>query len=415
MQLEMPHWLTVKSSMTSPRSAPGKRAVTRVVSRVSSSRTGEHESRHDALSPVCHVTSVHTRTDGRIFQKECVGLAASGYPTRLIVCDGRGHETIMGVRIVDAGFPGTSRWHRLFRSPILIRRVLANDPPRLAHIHDPELLVLVPWLRRKGIRVVYDSHENWPAQILRKHYLPLWSRRLIRRFSMWYESYFVRRVDLVIGVTEGNVLRLAKLNPRASLLRNYVLTERFAANRAVKRSPRACYVGGITVERGALEMARAARMIRSGLLLAGSVQDDDLARRIRLESAGRARLLGFLPSEGVAQLLTRSSIGLICLHPLKDYMDSSPNKLFEYMAAGLAVVASNFPAWRSIIEENRCGVCVDPLDHHSIAEAVNRLLRNPAEARRMGENGRRAVRKKYSWESEAATLRAAYASLLPQG
>jgi glycosyltransferase involved in cell wall biosynthesis len=89
-----------------------------------------------------------------------------------------------------------------------------------------------------------------------------------------------------------------------------------------------------------------------------------------------------------------------------------PVKLFEYMAAGLPVVASNFPLWKEIVEGNRCGITVDPLDPKAIAQAIEYLLAHPEEARQMGENGRRAVEEKYNWEKEAEKLLALYKELV---
>jgi glycosyltransferase involved in cell wall biosynthesis len=105
-------------------------------------------------------------------------------------------------------------------------------------------------------------------------------------------------------------------------------------------------------------------------------------------------------------------VGLVLLHPVGDYVNSYPVKLFEYMAAGLPVVASNFPLWRRIVEGKRCGITVDPLNSKAIAEAIEYLLSNPGEAMQMGENGRQAVEQHYNWKNEAKKLVNLYKELL---
>ena len=78
--------------------------------------------------------------------------------------------------------------------------------------------------------------------------------------------------------------------------------------------------------------------------------------------------------------------------------------MFEYMAAGIPVISSNFPVWQEIIEDADCGICVDPLKPQEIAEAIDFLVNNPARASEMGRNGRSAIEKKYNWEIEERKL-----------
>ena len=85
--------------------------------------------------------------------------------------------------------------------------------------------------------------------------------------------------------------------------------------------------------------------------------------------------------------------------------------MFEYMSAGVPVIASHFPLWREIIEGNDCGLCVDPLDPAAIAKAIDYLVTHPQEAERMGRNGQRAVAEKYNWGIEEAKLLQLYAGL----
>ena len=73
-----------------------------------------------------------------------------------------------------------------------------------------------------------------------------------------------------------------------------------------------------------------------------------------------------------------SLVGMVTLFPESNYIVSLPNKMFEYMAIGLPVIASNFPLWREIIEDNNCGICVDPLDSKAIRNAIQYLIDNPA-------------------------------------
>src|SRR5690606_27542083 len=111
--------------------------------------------------------------------------------------------------------------------------------------------------------------------------------------------------------------------------------------------------------------------------LAGTFADERLKVAIAgAPGSNKVQFLGFLPRDGVARVLNQSIAGLVTLHPTPAYLNSLPIKMFEYMSAGLPVIASNFPLWREIVESNDCGICVDPLDSEQIAAAIDFLAEN---------------------------------------
>lgn len=81
------------------------------------------------------------------------------------------------------------------------------------------------------------------------------------------------------------------------------------------------------------------------------------------------------------------------------------------MLCGLPIVASDFPEIRKVVREAECGVLVDPTDSDAIAEAIVYLMEHPEEARRMGENGQRAVLERYNWGEMEGRLLEVYRSL----
>ena len=90
--------------------------------------------------------------------------------------------------------------------------------------------------------------------------------------------------------------------------------------------------------------------------------------------------------------------------------NAQPNKLFEAMSAGVPVIASDFPAWRAVVDGCGCGRLADPLDSSSIAEAMIWMLEHPTETAAMGLHGREAVETRYNWEQESRTLLDLYAA-----
>ncbi|MCY1522537.1 Glycosyl transferases group 1 [compost metagenome] len=112
--------------------------------------------------------------------------------------------------------------------------------------------------------------------------------------------------------------------------------------------------------------------------------------------------------------MSRSVAGVVTFLSAPNHIDAQPNKMFEYMSAGIPVVGSNFPLWKSIIEGNRCGVCVDPANPTEIAEAIDYLFTHQAEAREMGARGRAAVLDKYNWDGEGVKLLSLYREVLSE-
>jgi glycosyltransferase involved in cell wall biosynthesis len=149
------------------------------------------------------------------------------------------------------------------------------------------------------------------------------------------------------------------------------------------------------------------------LILAGSFveKDDGFSRKIRaFQGLNQVTMVGQIPYDQVISIMAQSRVGILLLE--RKYQFAKPNKLFEYMASGIPVIASDFPPLREIIEGNDCGICVDPTDPSAIAQAINYLLDHPEEAERMGRNGRLAVEKKYLWATEEKKLLEFYEGIL---
>jgi glycosyltransferase involved in cell wall biosynthesis len=177
------------------------------------------------------------------------------------------------------------------------------------------------------------------------------------------------------------------------------------------------YVGAITEVRGIRQMVDAIDLVSPNLEphleLAGSFTPPSLlAECQQLSGWDRVSAHGWASRDQVRDILTRARVGLVVLQPALNYYDSYPTKLFEYLAAGIPVVASDFRLWREIISSGGFGLVVDPTDPRAIAEAVTYLLTHPGEAEAMGHRGRQAVSEHFNWEAEAKVLARAYGEAL---
>ncbi len=368
---------------------------------------------------ICHCTSVHARYDTRIFLKQCRSLAVAGHQVFLVVADGLGNEERDGVQILDAGMRETSRRRRMRITVRAVRELAAGLQADAYHLHDPELIPAGLWLRRKvkNTRVIYDAHEDLPQQIMGKAWLP----GFVRPFLSWYMGRYLRRYclrfDAVIGATPHITTWYSRFAQRSINVNNYpILGELEVSLKEVDWNAKrqVCYVGGLTRIRGIQEIVRAMANVQKDiqLVLAGEFISDGLQEDVQQDVGWlRTSHVGFLNRKEIAGLLSQSLAGLVTLHGKQAYLDSLPVKMFEYMSAGIPVIASDFPLWRSIVEGSSCGLCVDPQDPAAIAAAIDILAGDPATARKMGKNGRRAVQEHYNWGQEEKKLLNLYAEL----
>lgn len=361
---------------------------------------------------VVHVTTVHRWDDNRILQRECRSLAHAGYRVALVAPAGDAPAHDDDVRIVTVDVPAR-RWARVGRGLPRALRAARAERAAVYHLHDPELLAIAPALKLRGARVVYDAHEDLPADVRGKHYLPRPVRFLARALASLLVFLAGRLCDHVVAATATVAARFPAA--RRTVVRNYPRHDASTVPPPwADRPPTAIYVGAISVDRGARDLLAAAEDLPAGwrLRLVGPCRSAPLRAEIRAATE-RAPVdwTGPVPPPVARRMLTEARIGLVVLHATPAYVDALPTKLFEYMSAGLPVVASDFPDWRAIVAGTDCGTLVVPGDPAIVAGAVRALASDPQAAEAAGERGRAAVATTYGWEPEAQHLVALYRRL----
>jgi glycosyltransferase involved in cell wall biosynthesis len=355
---------------------------------------------------ICHLTSVHPYTDVRIFHKECSSLAAAGYEVHF-VAPGAPDKIINGVRLHGVICNNRSRFYRATENVWSVYRKALAINADVYHLHDPELLIIGLLLKEKNKKVIYDAHEDFPRTLLTKYWIPKGTRQLMSWLSDKVENMISKHLQLVVTATPHILERFMKLGCNAVNINNYPINGELSSLRVdwKAKQPSVCHCGLINDHRGIFEMITALEKTNIKLLLAGKFESKFLRdRAMAMKGWKNVRELGQLDRNGVKLVLQESMGGLTLLHPTPNHIYALPNKMFEYMASAIPVIGSNFPLWQEIINNNKCGICVDPLNPNEIANAINWIVGNPEEARIMGENGRIAVTEKYNWRNENKKL-----------
>jgi glycosyltransferase involved in cell wall biosynthesis len=364
------------------------------------------------------LSSAHRVSDCRIAQKEAAALHAAGYHVNVMGLQRADGATLPeGPTYIEYAVPGSRLRRFLLRLPWLLGFCLLHRYDAY-HIHDPDLVLLGLVLKLCGRRVVYDVHESYPMVVLDRDWIPSPLRPLLARAWGKFESFFVRSADLTITAHDTVTGQFAR--GEIVTVQNFPTMDTSAdaagvASPMSQRPYRVLHHGDLTEQRGLLSMIDAIAKVEwpeePALRLGGSLQPPLLERIQARPGFRRTAYLGWLNSQQLAEELGQARLGLVLLHPTNNYRRIRPNKLFEYMASGLPVIASDFDHWRAVVEPAQCGLLVDPLDPDAIARAVEYIFAHPEEAAEMGARGRAAVGAQYNWQGERRKLLASYARL----
>lgn len=374
----------------------------------------------EAPLSVVHISSVHRSFDTRIFEKECRTLGDRGHRVVLVTPHPR-TEVRNHIHIRALSQPANRFARMIFTARRAVTEALEIGGD-VYHLHDPELL---PWwkcMADPGMKVVYDMHENLSAQIRTKEWLPRAARPLIS----FVGGLFLKGLldDIPVIFAERSYKEDFPWVDESVTVQNMPRLDRMDALQQPRfDDPTIGYVGGVTRDRGSVVTLQAlARLQQRGRRVewecVGPVSErhrkklEHLSRELGVEGV---RWRGYLPPQEAWSRMARCHVGLAVLRPVPNYVRSYPTKLFEYMALGLPVVASDVPLYREVVEDVGCGVLVDPDDPEDVADGIARILEHDEESRQMARRGRFAVRDHYNWAAEGDRLLQFYERILASG
>ena len=380
------------------------------------------------------IATRHSLDDARVVHKEATSLINAGHDVFLILsCNNRFEYVRNDGSVIANGKPPSGECVHMrlkvfgrpkrkglsgkWKTYLELSRLAAYLKADVYHAHEPDLSLAIAvrvkyLLAKQGFRahVVLDMHEYPPGgtadkslQILK---LPILLAHILwNKLSMkWVDQVFTAN-NIVRGYALALSYRMSvdvlynspslKLFPQPELKSWPAKGERLLL----------CHEGSLPFNRGLKEMVEAVYCLRDkvSLRIVGDVFGEErawLKREIEDKKLhDTITITGWLPYEKVSEAINACYAGLILFRDcMNNRLAGPPNKLFNYMNAGLPVLSVDFPELRQIILEEECGILIYDQSVKSIIDAIETCLTNPENLSRMSKNGQRAIRERYSWD-----------------
>jgi glycosyltransferase involved in cell wall biosynthesis len=362
---------------------------------------------------VCHITTVHPVKDARIFYRMCQALTAKGLSVVLIAASAAVEDPAVRMSAWNVRIAHARRRQRLR----LALQAAVAEHADVYHFHDPELipLGLALKVRRPSAAVVYDVHEDYPAMMHEKYWLPRSLRPLV--------ALGARVANVTAGLCFDGIVTAdpsvgQDFSPIAGsktlVYYNFPPLEVFALSEPIRPTADLVYVGGMSDRAGTFVVldalaSLALQGIRVSARLAGYTDGD--AGRAAIQEGIRQRglesqveLCGRIPYLEVPTWMRSGHIGLVPLQAIPKFMKNIPSKMFEYWACGLPVIGSNLPPIRQFLREGQNGMLFCPSDPEDLARAIRYCIEHPEARKKMGCGGKDMITKEWNNDKQVEAL-----------
>ncbi len=360
---------------------------------------------------ICHFSSLHHRFSNRVFQKQLKSLVCNGKnEVYYIVADGKGDEIKDGVKIIDVGRAKNRRDRLKNINKAIYDKCLLIDCD-IYQFHDPELIIQGVKLAKLGKNVIFDSHEDSPAQYFGRRDRSFFNRLIVSNLLKFFERIKCAQFAGIIAATDHIADKFSKFHNNVIPIRNYpILKDQFVSINWSNKKDDVCFIGGMTEIRGIRELIDAMEDLPYKLHLVGKFTPPSFRDKC-MQSKGWKNVIehGFLSREESKEILKISKIGIVTYLPHPNHTEAQPNKIFEYLVSGVAIVCSNFPLWKKLI--GKSSIAVDPSNPSEISKAIVSLINNDKIEQEV-INGQKYALQNYSWHQEAKRLVEFYENIL---
>lgn len=362
---------------------------------------------------ILHLTTAHQADDVRIYERECRSLAACGRYEVYLAAPGtmpRGG----GITQIPLAPAPSNRLRRFVAGPrkaSALSRTVAAD---LWHFHDPELLPVALKLALAGESVIWDAHEDYVGQLTgseAKSWVPKFARGAVRAGTRALLSLIDKHAAGIIAATPAIASHYS--NHRTAVVGNEARLELFEHCRPTFSSQQVLFTGSPGPGHLFLDAVEAiAGLPNVRLAVAGRDPDPAVWAQAKATLGNRLTHLGWLDRAGLAGAIGSSALGLATYSDIPVHATNSPNKLFEFAAAGLPVVATPTESNKRYVGDNGTGVVAGGFSSSDLANAINHLLTDGAVWEAASVAGRTWAAREGSWSASEERLLKLYGDVL---
>jgi len=380
---------------------------------------------------ICMITTREEPGDPRVFEKEARSLKEAGFDIEIVGPKMKLPANTYGIRFLQ--FEKAPRPFRKLSTVIRTYKTSKKSNAQIYHCHEIDVSLFIGYLlkklrRRENVKLIFDCHEFWLAYFSDR--IPVLFRWLFRSVFTTYEKIILKHCDFIITantIERGYYQTFFPLKDISVIYNVPHLTDTngsvFDPTSPPQKIYDLCYEGYINFERGIeifFELIRRLKKRYGNIkfLIIGNIapgQSQKWAEQFIKENhlEENITVTGWQPYSKLYSYHLQSKIGIFLYqHSPNNILAGPPNKLFNFMKAGLPIIASNLPETVNILDEIGSGITVRPDNIDEIERAALKLLENPELREEMGQKGLKAFQEKYNWQKEEQRLIQIYRKIL---
>ena len=362
----------------------------------------------------CFFSSMPRKQREVIMYRQGRSLMADGFDVNNVVCDAQPAEVVEGIKVVPTGYKAHGFFQRLFIAPRKLYKKLLEVDADVYHTVNVDQLLMCLRLKRKGKKVFFEMQEDHPYSLFWKSKAPKWLLKPVVWLMAKWMAFVFKRLDVITATSYGEVdyLKSWDIAPeKIHLWGNFPEINKgysLPLDDYLQRDNRMLYFGIIysyskqEIILQALKELPDVKYLVAGVFM-GNERDSYKPMIMNMPEWKDVEFIEGFRHDELKGFINRSTISNVVrdfsVYPMEKSGSFGIIKVFESMEAALPIICSDMPIYREIMKEYKCGILVDPLNRDQIKEAIEYLVTHKEEAWRMGQEGRRAVIEKYSWDA----------------